>query len=522
MPTLVTTPYYVPLSPQGTSTLTTTSFTPSNGEVLVVKLCTWDTGSPLGAPTGGGQTYTARVTNAPGGFNEWCAIYTAVISGSPGSMTVSSTPSVSLRGSMVVERWASAQLAATPVTNSANGFSSPAASTITPSSGSSIISWVGGDAQAVDPATRTYLASATQDGLRDDHVGSNGVDYHAYQSSTGTSSQSYGLSAPTGMTWVIAAIEIQDSGGTTPIVDPTWAPHRLVPPGRISPAGFWVPWSGDRSLGGPATQQADAALAVTATFGAAATGTRPADANLSVTTTITAAATGTRPADAALAVTTALAAAATRTAVVDAALPVTTAIAAATTYTGLAAASLAVTTTVAATATASRPADAALSVTTALAAAATRTAIVTASLAVTTTLTAAMTYTGMAAASLAVTNTLVASTATVATASLAITATPTAAAARTSPVDAGLSIAVTLTAATIRTAPVSATLAITTTLAAAIAGLQSAAAVLAVVTSFVAAAASAGSITPRPFTGTTGRPNSGRTSRPFTGTTLRP
>jgi hypothetical protein len=212
-PTLVTTPYYVQISPQGTSALMTPSFTPGNGEILVIKLATWDTGSPLGAPTGGGLTYTSQKVIAPGGFNQWAAIYTAPVISSPGSMTVSSTPSVSLRGSMVVERWSGAQLAATPVTNSANGFSSPAASTITPSAGTSVLPWVGGDASSVDPATRAYLASATQDGLRDDHVGANGCDYHAYQSSTGTGSQSYGLSAPTGMTWVIAAIEVQDSGG---------------------------------------------------------------------------------------------------------------------------------------------------------------------------------------------------------------------------------------------------------------------------------------------------------------------
>jgi hypothetical protein len=221
-PTLVTTPYYVQISPQGTSPLVTTSFTPSNGEVLVIKLATWDTGSPLGAPTGGSQTYTARVTNAPGGFNQWCSIYTTIISGSPGSMTVSSTPSVSLRGSMVVERWSGAQLAATPVT-ATSASSGAATGSITPSSGSSIISWVAGDASSIDPATRAYLASATQDGLRDDHVGSNGCDYHAYQSSTGTSSQSYGLSAPTGMTYVTAAIEVQASAGASFI-----APRPLI------------------------------------------------------------------------------------------------------------------------------------------------------------------------------------------------------------------------------------------------------------------------------------------------------
>jgi hypothetical protein len=209
-PTLVTTPYYVQESPQGTAAITTTSFTPSNGEVLVVKLATWDAATAMGAPTGGSQTYTSRIINSPGGFNEWCGIYTTVISGSPGSMTVSSTPAASARCSMVVERWSGAQLAATPVTASSAAFGA-ATGSITPSSGSSVISWVAGDAQSVDPATRAYLASATQDGLRDDHVGANGCDYHAYQSSTGTGSQSYGLSAPTGMQYVTAAIEVQAS-----------------------------------------------------------------------------------------------------------------------------------------------------------------------------------------------------------------------------------------------------------------------------------------------------------------------
>jgi hypothetical protein len=211
-PSLITS-YYVQISPQGTSALVTPSFTPSNGEVLVIKLVTWDSAAAMGAPTGGSQTYTSRVINAPGGFNQWCGIYTAVISGSPGSMTVSSTPSVSLRGSMVVERWSGAQLAATPVTATSASLGAPASGSITPSAGTSIISWCAGDVASVDPATKAYLNSATNEGVRDDHVGSNGVDYHAYASSTGSSSQSYGLSAPTGMTYVTAAIEVQASGG---------------------------------------------------------------------------------------------------------------------------------------------------------------------------------------------------------------------------------------------------------------------------------------------------------------------
>ena len=68
---------------------------------------------------------------------------------------------------------------------------------------------MGGDAQSINPSTRAYVNSATEEGLRDDHTDTGGVDYHAYAASTGTSSQSYGLTAPSGMTWAIAAIEIQ-------------------------------------------------------------------------------------------------------------------------------------------------------------------------------------------------------------------------------------------------------------------------------------------------------------------------
>ena len=249
MPTPIAT-YVLKTTVPGTGALTTPSFTPANGEDVVVKLGTWDTGSPMGAPTGGSQTFTSRVINAPGGFNEWCAIYTATISGSPGSMTISSTPSVSSQYSMCVERWPAGSLAASPVTSSNTGFSAPATGTITPTAGTSAISWVAGDVQSVDPATRAYLNSGTDEGLRDGHVGSNGVEYYGLQPASGTSSQSYGLSAPTGQTFVIAAIEILATGGSTPIVDPAWVPHLLVPPGRISPAGFWVPWRGDAAIAG--------------------------------------------------------------------------------------------------------------------------------------------------------------------------------------------------------------------------------------------------------------------------------
>jgi hypothetical protein len=206
------TSYFVQQNTTAGTAISTPSFTPANGEVIVVKLGTWTTGTAMGIPVGGGQTYTSRVINAPGSFNSWCGIYTAVISGSPGAMTVSSTPAASARYSMTVERWSGAQLAASPVTNSL-ASTGAAASTITPAQGTSVISWCSADAQSIDPATRAYLASGTDEGVRDGHSGANGVEYYGYQNASGTGSQSYGLSLPAGQTFVIAGIEIQVTAG---------------------------------------------------------------------------------------------------------------------------------------------------------------------------------------------------------------------------------------------------------------------------------------------------------------------
>jgi hypothetical protein len=209
-PTLAATPLFVTSSTVNTNTLTSSSFTPANGEVIVVKLATGDTTVSMGAPTGGSQTYTSRVTVAPGGFRGWAGIYTAVISGSPGAMTIASTPSGSALHAMVIERWTGAQLAGTPATGSGNGdnLTSPSAS-ITTTGTNSVVSWTLSDVQSVDPATRAYLNSATEDGLQDSHVAADGVIYFAYQTAATAGSKTFGLSAPTGLQWVAAGIEVQ-------------------------------------------------------------------------------------------------------------------------------------------------------------------------------------------------------------------------------------------------------------------------------------------------------------------------
>lgn len=205
--------YYVTSATPNTNPLVTPPFTPSNGEVVIVKASTWDATIAMSTPTGGGQTYTLRVSSTGAGFRPWVGIWSAVISGSPGSMTVSSTPSANSQHDMVVERWSSAQLAVTPVTNSAQNGIGAAASSLTTSAADSVISWLAGDAQAVNPSGRVYLNSAVEEGLDDQHVSTNGVYYFAYQAVASAGATAYGLSAPTGMQWWIAGIEILAAGG---------------------------------------------------------------------------------------------------------------------------------------------------------------------------------------------------------------------------------------------------------------------------------------------------------------------
>lgn len=188
--------------------------TPVNGDVLIVKLSTWDSSNGMGAVSGGGQTYTTRVTAAPGGFNGWCRVDTCTISGSPGSFSVTGAGSVgNSRHSMVVEHYLAANgasLAASPAVNATvNGAGLPSAA-ITTVGTNSTLSWVSVDVSSIDPATRAYLLGGVETGLYDGHVGANSVQYFAY-STTVTTPGSYniGMSAPGGQTWVMAGVEVQ-------------------------------------------------------------------------------------------------------------------------------------------------------------------------------------------------------------------------------------------------------------------------------------------------------------------------
>lgn len=207
------------------TTLTTKSFTVQNNDVMIVKATTWQTDVGMGTPTGGSQTYGKYVEAAPGGFAGYAVIYGATISGSPAPFSISSTPNgtvTNTRHTLCVEQWRGAKLAVSPAVNGtlhgSGNFSTPLITTLD----GSVISWCMCEENSVDPSTRQYLLSATENGIYDGHVGSNSVQYFAYAAVGAAGSYNFGLSAPTGLNWTAAAIEIQNGvvngSGTIPFV----------------------------------------------------------------------------------------------------------------------------------------------------------------------------------------------------------------------------------------------------------------------------------------------------------------
>jgi len=266
MASLIT--HYEVYSPgQDNSTLTTPSFTPANGEVIVVKLVTWDTSAPMGAPTGGGQTYNPTQISAPGGFKTWSATYTCTVSGSPAAFSISSTmPGASTRHSMVVERWSNASLAATPnvfsvITGSAATLSAP----INTSAPNSVVSFGFGEINSRDPAGRTWSpVTVVEDGLYDGHVGSNSVQYFGYAPFPTAGAQTIGLTVPAGtLSWTISGVEILDASSEKLIAADLSAMGTLNAP-LVAEARVAAALSGNGVLSAGMVTEARAAAALSA------------------------------------------------------------------------------------------------------------------------------------------------------------------------------------------------------------------------------------------------------------------
>jgi len=200
------------------STLTSSAATisTSNGDVIVVKATTWDTGTSMSTPTGGGQTFQPVQIAAPGGFAGWSGTWTCTVTGSPGTFSISSTPSLSSRHSMVVERWGSAFLDPTPaVFTSSHGTGATMSAPFTTTAANSVISFAMTEEQSRDPAGRTWTPGTTvETGLYDGHSGSNSVQYFAWSPIPAAGATTIGLTVPAGtLNWTISGVEIKASAG---------------------------------------------------------------------------------------------------------------------------------------------------------------------------------------------------------------------------------------------------------------------------------------------------------------------
>jgi hypothetical protein len=198
-----------------TSTLTTPTFEAGNGEVIVVKATTWDTGTPMGTPTGGGQTYQPAQLSAPGGFKGWAGTWVCTVAGSPAPFAISSTPVGSAsRHTLDVERWGFAFLDATPAVFTTNtGAGGDLNSSITTTAPGSIVSFCAVDLNSRDPAGRTWTPTLTvEDGLFDGHAGSNSVQYFGWAPFAAAGANTLNLNVPAGgLAWTLAGVEIKAS-----------------------------------------------------------------------------------------------------------------------------------------------------------------------------------------------------------------------------------------------------------------------------------------------------------------------
>jgi hypothetical protein len=185
------------------NTLVTPSFTPTAGELIVVKALNSERSQTFGTPTGGGLTFTNRVDQ---NVTSHCRadIWTATVGGSPTAMTISLTVAASQQNhAFVVERWSGAKLAGSPAVINATGSGAPSAVETTIAN-NSVISWVNGDFDQGTGA-RTYRGTPTEEQY---WTAGDCTGYFAWQTQATAGAVTVGLTAPS-QTWTMAAIEIQ-------------------------------------------------------------------------------------------------------------------------------------------------------------------------------------------------------------------------------------------------------------------------------------------------------------------------
>jgi len=201
------------------ATLSFTAFTPSVGEFLVIKVIGEQGAGTAPTLPSGGPTFTAATPVENISSQCFVGIYTStVVSASSTTLVVTAPHNVGTtpvpHWSCELERWPiGATLGALRATITGSGAPS---TTITTTAAGSAVSWCNGDFAAVNPTGRTYnttSATPTEENVDDQHVATAYVAYYAYQQAASASSQTLGITAPTGETWCIQGVEVKAAAG---------------------------------------------------------------------------------------------------------------------------------------------------------------------------------------------------------------------------------------------------------------------------------------------------------------------
>lgn len=197
------------------TSLVTASFTPPSGSIVVVKIVSGDAAQTHSTPTGTGLTFTSQA-NIGSASNCRVSIWTATGAGAATTVSANFAGTAEARH-LRVEVWTSTQLAATPAVHTLGTGSGAPSDSITTVAANSVVTWASGDWLAVDGTTRTFRSSAVETAYHTN--ASQCTMYAAYQQAATAGAQTYGLTAPVGQKFAMAALEIQSSGAAvaTPI-----------------------------------------------------------------------------------------------------------------------------------------------------------------------------------------------------------------------------------------------------------------------------------------------------------------
>jgi hypothetical protein len=200
--------------PRGTHSGSVT-ITPTSGDILVVKTVSssaFDQFTTISDTAG--NTWVQRAYQSTQGSACIASIWTAVaVNSSSTTVTVENAPGVSARWSVTAEVWRTADLPVTPATVVATGTGS-AQTTLITAANNSVVSWLDGDYIAVDPTGYTFnTTSGTPVEVFLDYLNGGYSAYYAYETCSGSGSQTIGITSPGGQTWTILGIEVLDVPG---------------------------------------------------------------------------------------------------------------------------------------------------------------------------------------------------------------------------------------------------------------------------------------------------------------------